>query len=126
MSTPVRWRLPVSGNPAAMLGPDLLAERSSPCGARARSKIVEEAREPPPAGPRIPGEPRARERERRRRTYRVRDDARGPARSGTCRLRTGSLNRNRNGSARGNLAPRPVPTFANAALPRIERRELTV
>ena len=94
MSAPGRGRLPVPGNPAAMLGPDLLAERSSPCGARARSKIVEEAREPPPAGPRIPGEPRARERERRRRTYRVRDDARGPDRSGTRRLRAGSLNRN--------------------------------
>jgi len=87
--------------------------------------IVEEAREPPPAGPRNPGEPRARERERRRRTYRVRDDARGPDRSGTRRLRAGSLNRN-NGSARRNHAPRSVPTFAHVVPPRIERRELTV
>ena len=124
MSTPGRGRSPVRGMPAAMLGADLLAERSSPCGARARSKNHEEAREPPPAGPRIPGEPRARERERRRRTYRVRDDARGPDRRGTRRLRAGSLNRN-NGSARRNHAPRPVPTFAHIAPPRIERRELT-
>jgi len=74
--------------------------------------IVEEAREPPPAGPRNPGEPRARERERRRRTYRVRDDARGPDRSGTRRLRAGSLNRN-NGSARRNHAL-CTTLFANA------------
>ena len=87
--------------------------------------IVEEAREPPPAGPRNPGEPRARERERRRRTYRVRDDARDPVRSGTHRLRPGTHNLHRSDSARRSHAPRSAPRSPTVALPRTEREELT-
>ena len=93
MSAPRRGRLPVPADPAAMLGHRSARRAQLPMRRPSEIHIVEEAREPPPAGPRIPGEPRARERERRRRTYRVRDDARGPDRSGTRRLRPGTLNR---------------------------------
>jgi len=115
--------LPAAGDTAVMLRPDLLAERSFPSCVRARS-IVEEARDLPLAGPRNPGEPRARERERRRRTYRVRDDAREPVCSDRRRLLPDTHNRHRCGSACRNHARRPAPTFATVALPRVERREL--
>jgi len=51
--------LPVPGEPTAMLGADLLAERSSPCGARARSTTSRRRAIRRPPGP---GTPESRER----------------------------------------------------------------
>ena len=60
MPAPRRERLPVRADPAAMLGADLLAERSSPCGARARSK--NQSRRRANRRPPGPGSPESRER----------------------------------------------------------------
>jgi hypothetical protein len=83
--------------------------------------IVEEAREPPPVGP---WKAAGAERERRTRTYRVRDHARGPERRSNVRERTGSLDLRRNDPIAGRFV-RSVSTLAIAAPPRYERRELT-
>jgi hypothetical protein len=87
-----------------MLAGDLLAGRG--LFKRQPSEIHdEEAREPPPAGPRTLRRAASAERERRRRTYRVREDARDRVRSGDHR------------------EPHPIAIAALAAPPLFARRE---
>jgi hypothetical protein len=105
-----------------MLAGDLLAGRG--LFKRQPSEIHdEEAREPPPAGPRTLRRAASAERERRRRTYRVREDARDRVRSGDHRERPGSHNLHRSGSGRWNHAPHPIAIAALAAPPLFARRE---
>ena len=78
-------------------------------------QVVEEAREPPPPGPGIAGEPRGGTRAPEK-DVRVRDDARGPVCSGEGRARQGSQNLHRSGSVLWGCAHRPIPGSRSRSL----------